>query len=193
MSTKWKILIGLSILWLISTVFYPIALMKVPDTSSVTNELLEFLFRSVTVYGVLFSTLLTSFNSLETSSNITQRNEFDKNENSFRIIEKWDMPLLKEARDMTREMKAERESISNIELIKKINDNKDLKRSVITMFNYFDEIYLSIFYKRVNEESLKKCLRTTYIDIFNRFKAWLEKDCEKETMKDLEDLERMWK
>jgi hypothetical protein len=167
--------------------------MQVPADSNFMNEFFEFLFRSVTVYGVLFSTLLTSFNSLEASSNIAQRNEFDKNENSFKIIEKWDMPSLKEARDITREMKSERRSISDVDLIKRIDENKDLKRSVITMINYFEEIYLSIYYKRVNEDFLKKGLGILYVDIFSRFEAWLKEYCDGITMKNLENLEAMWR
>jgi hypothetical protein len=186
--TKWIVLIAIAAIWFLTTVIYLIFHVEVSQTTTTTTniwiERFKFFCLSLSGYGVLFSALLTSFNTMEATKNTIKANEnttasinFQKTENSFAYAVRFDSPSLKEARDITRELKRDRNAISNDELIQKIEDQgenqKNLKRSVITMFNFFEEIYLSISHKRVDEDMLKEFFVDMYCDIYDRFKCWI--------------------
>ena len=146
--------------------------------------------------------LLSSYNSLEASKNVQDRIEFDRIENSFEFMRRWDSPSLKEARDYTRKIKKEKDKLSPEELYKRIEGpyqeeneiekQESLQRSIITMFNYFEEIKLSIDHNRVHGEVLKIALREPYLDIFERFQPWLKKRNLESQLKLLEELRNKW-
>lgn len=184
MKLKGFSIIILTTVWLLFTVIFLLTSIKVPEDSSKCMEVVKFLSLSISAYGVLFTVLLTSFNSIE-SSNINKESiEYNRISNSFRYMERFDAPSIKEARDITRKMKKEKSSLSDDDLIKKIEgdgktqseEQEDLKRSVITMFNFFEEIYLSILNKHSNEQILITVYKDMYLDIYDRFKCWLEKE-----------------
>ena len=62
----------------------------------------------------------------------------------------------------------------------------------ITMFNYFEEIKLSIDKNRVDGDLLKKALSEVYIDIYDRFQPWLKKYNPKSQLKLLNALRNKW-
>ena len=140
---KWGILIALTILWIIFTIVYAACFIAVPQNSTKTFEVVKFTFLSISAFGILFSVLLSSFNSLEASQNVQDRIEFDRIENSFDFMHRWDSPSLKEARDYTRRIKKEKDKLSSEELCKRIEGpysdesetekQESLKRSIITM------------------------------------------------------------
>jgi len=199
---KWLILIVLIILWTIFTIVYVICFITVPQNSTKTFEVVKFIFLSISAFGIIFSVLLSSYNSLEASKNVQDRIEFDRIENSFEFMHRWDSPSLKEARDYTRKIKKEKDKFSPEELLKRIEGpykeeneiekQESLKRSIITMFNYFEEIKLSIDHNRVHGEVLKKALREVYLDIFERFQPWLKKRNLESQLKLLEELRNKW-
>jgi len=188
---KEKILIGVTVIWVICVVLYVIHVM-VSAESQKSDEIIKFLVMWVPVYGVVTSMLLMSLSSEEARKVRKERYEFDKNEITFKLIERWDMASLKEARDITRSVKGMEIDLSQREIITKVNNNDGLKRSVITMCNFFEEIYFSIHYGRVNEELLKGAFDEVYKDIYERFEVWLEGYLDEKTKKHLVDLKRRW-
>ena len=151
---------------------------------------------SLAGYGVLCTTTLTIWNAWETSKNFSEKIDFDKTENSFKYTERWDSSSLKEARDLTRSLKKVEKEMSPQELLQKINECDATERSVITMFNFWEEIYRSIEAKRVNEAILKDFFGEVYCDIYERFKTWREQKRENgksnEALKCWDELYRKW-
>jgi len=191
---KWNVLGVFFILWAFFTCFYSLYGIEATVTTTKGFELIKFLSTSVAVFGVVFSSMLTSFNSLESSKNNDRSIHFAKTENSFSYMERWDSPTLKDARDISRRMTTERCKISDNAFIELVEKDEDLKRSIIAMWNFFEEIELSIQEERVNETVLKRAFSETYCSIYDRYKAWLQsKRPGSEVMKTLDDLYKRWK
>jgi len=190
---KWGVCFVLTFCWIIGTIGL-ILLIQVPQNSSRSFEIVKLLFLSIGGYGVVMATYFNIYNSLENTQYIKDQINFTKTENSFRFMERWDSPSLKQARDFTREVKKERSKISDDELRNRILNDKELERSVITAFNYWEEIYMSIQHKRVNEDVLKKAFDSTYCDMYDRFKVWIDsyEKNDPEGYTQLANLYRLW-
>jgi hypothetical protein len=189
---KWSILGFLSGIWVIFTIAYAFWFITVPLNSSKTFETIKFVFLSISAFGVLFSVLLSSFNSLEATSNIQDRINFDRTGNAFRFFERWDSSSLKDARDMTRAVGKEAKDLSPTEIISRVSNNDDLERSVITMFNFFEEINFAIEEKHVNAKLVEKAFAKSYGNIYKRFESWVEQNIDETQKKHLMDLKRKW-
>lgn len=205
MKGKWLTIGILTVCFIIFTIMF--SFVGFNDESrnfSKVSEIIKFISLSISSYGVLFSVLITSFNNIEATKNNSDLVKYNKINNSFSYMNRFDSPSIKEARDITRKMKKDRDKISNDELIRKIEgpfeDAKDietqenLKRSVITMFNFFEEIYLSIKNNHSDETILRTVYSEMYIDIYERFSCWLEKDNHmgKLQLENLKDLKILW-
>ncbi len=159
-------------------------------------EAFKFFVISLGGYGVISSTFLNIWNAWEASKNINDKILFDKTENSFKYFERWDSQSLKEARDLTREIKKMKSTLSDDDLLEKIQACKSTERSVITMFNFWEEIHKSIIADRVNSVILKEAFGGVYCDMYLRFKVWREEKNKNkdnaEGMKALDDLNKLW-
>jgi len=198
---KWPILGALALLWLVFTATWASVFVAVPTGSSRSFETAKFAFLSISAFGVLFSTLLTSFNSVEATSNVNDKMAFDRTENAFDYIARWEAPALKDARDWTRRMASERNTLSPDDLCRRITgkppgtpspDQQSLQRSVITMFNFFEELELSINYARVEEPVLRRAFAETYHSIYSRFLPWIEQEISREQQALLKSLDKRW-
>jgi hypothetical protein len=158
----------------------------VPADSSLAYETTKVVFLSISAVGVLFSALLRLYNSLEASINNQNKMKFDLTENSFKYMERWDSVLLKDARDLLREEITEiSATLSENALVDRIEGTgkedasgkakqEHLLRSVITMFNCFEEMELSLQASRVNEGFIKRFCKDVYKDTVHRiFLPWL--------------------
>jgi len=184
----WKVLVVATVVWLCFIGLYA-WLLHITDNSANIGKVVEFLAVWVPMYGIVSSTIIMTYGSKETAK---ARYEFDKIENTFKLIELWDRQSLKEARDMTRAMKAMVNDTTKNELKTAINNDVDKYRSVITMCNFFEEIYFSLLYKRVHADLLKDAFGFTYIDIFDRFKDWIIENLDEKTKNHLRELRREW-
>lgn len=119
-------------------------------------------------------TYFNVYNSLESAQVIGDRIQFDKTENSFEFIERWDGPSLKEARDYTRQKLKQCDLIAANELKNEIESNEVLERSIITTFNFFEGMYISIYHNRINEELLKESFAILYCRMYEAFKIWID-------------------
>ena len=200
-SEKWRVLIGLALLWLLFTAIWAAYFVAVPTGSTKAFETVRFVFLAISAFGVLFSALLTSFNSLEATSNLQEKLAFDRAQNSFDYISRWEASSLKEARDWTRALAAEKATLSDNDLCARIEGlpgqemseaQRGLQRSVITMFNFYEEMELSLQAGRVTDEYLRKAFAQTYDSLYKRFSPWIEKYEGSDQKVHLKSLHKRW-
>jgi len=177
-------------------ILWGIATWAAIDSTKPAIDIMKFTFISLGGYGVISATLINIWNAWDTSKNISNKIKFDITENSFKYFERWDSPSLKEARDLTRKIKKDASKWSDDELLKKIKDCESTERSVITTFNFWEEIYKSINVNRVDPDLLKESFGEVYCDMYSRFKVW--RDDKKNNngsgnaMKALDELNKLW-
>ena len=171
--SKYVIFIVITICWIIGTIGFTFNI-NVPQGSSKYFELVKLAFLSIGAYGVITATYFTVQNSLESAKTVKAKIDFDKTQNSMKNIERWDHPVLKGARDFTRNMIDTHQQIAASDLLNKINSNEELKNSVITTFNFWEGMYLALSYEYVNEKLLKTAFKETYFKMYETFKIWIE-------------------
>ena len=176
MKLKWTLLIVITIFWVLGGIglilqIYP----TLPEETKVI-EIMKSAFLVLGGLGVVLPTYLNIWQSLESSQVLEEKIQFDRMENSFRILENWDDPSLLEARRFTRRIKDTRTSLSDNQLIEEIDKNETLKESVIMVFNYWEGVRISIWGNRVNVPILFDSIGEIYLDMFERFKPWIRQD-----------------
>lgn len=189
---KWRFLFLLAIVWLLFTASYAVFFVQKTDTTTRSYETMKFAFLSISAFGVLFSALLSSFNSLEATQNLIDRTEFDRIENSFYYIRTWESSILREARDKAREVDKQVSNLSAAQLLGNIDADPALERSVITMFNFFEEIHLSRKAGRVNDAYLRQSFKDIYIRVCKIFTPWMESDVDATMRSNLDELRQDW-
>lgn len=190
MENKFIIFGLITICWILGTISFGFNV-DVPQSSSKNFEIAKLIFVSIGAYGVIMATYFNIYNTLESTQNIKEQINFSRIENSFKFVERWDTPSLKEARDLTREIGKDRHTIADADLIGRISKDKDLERSVITTFNFWEGIYISIQHKRVDECLLKETFSVVYCNMFKRFEVWIE-TIDPTVKKHLENLYNLW-
>ncbi len=177
MALKWKILWIFVFLYL-AGIFG--AGWHTYDTADPSNtvpviETIKVVFIMLGGLGVIVPTYLNVWQSVETAKSQEEQARRNKIENTFRLIEKWDDATLFEARRFTRELKDQHGKLSPDELIAKINGTPELRQSVILVFNYFENVRISIVYDRVDASIIKHSLGAIIEDNYERMKPWLKK------------------
>ena len=173
---EWVVSIGIVAFLLLALILYISVWMEVPGDSPYCTELVKTISIGIAVIGTIFSSLLSTFNTLATARKNSESLEFYRLDNAFKYMERFDTDSIKQARNLTRELKEARKEggLSLEEICLRCDGDDGLKRSVITMFNYFEEIYLSITSNRASEEVLKNAMRFLYRDIYERFQGWTD-------------------
>ena len=178
----------------------------VPQDSSKPTEIFKFIAGTVAAWGVLSSALLTTFNTIEANQSSEKNLEYKKKEVSFDFARRFDNDSIKEARDITRNMKEKEDEYSANDIIKMIegpcedvsiteDERKLNKRSVITMFNFFQDMYISIMHGYSDEKILRIEFSSVYKDIYKRYLPWLNKymkDLDSNQCDNLKSLNDMW-
>ncbi len=165
------------------------------DERDSSIELFKLVLSSIGGFGIVSATILNVWNALDTSKNNLKQMEFQKIENSIKYLERWDSDILLKARDYTRNVSKRRANITDIQLLNEIkNDKFDYEKYVILIFNFWEEIYLSIENNRVDEEILKRGFREIYLTQYSDFEVWLKDTGKKykEMSKNLEEFQKMW-
>lgn len=135
--------------------------------------------------GVILSTYFTAVNAFIQRRSDTIKNTFD-------LLTSWDDPHLFQARKLTRRYKARRDDTSNNQLVEEIENDEDLKNSVILVLNYFEHTRFSLKVSRIDKSLFKESLGPTVVDIVDRFMPFAKKLSER-TASDLEDLKNRLK
>jgi hypothetical protein len=189
---KWIIFGVITFGWILGTIGLGLTI-EIPQNSVRTFEIVKLIFLSFGSYGVVTATYFSAFNTLVSSQNIQEKTNFDRTQNSFRFIERWDEPSLKEARDLTREITKARSSMSDDELKKRILNDPILERSVITAFNFWEGIWISQKHNRINEDLLKNAFAHTYINMYDNFGPWINNTRNSIMKTNLKDLYECWR
>ncbi len=169
LQAKWKIFVGIIVLWLLGTCALGfIAYTSSPPTgSSSLIETIKIIFLSLGGLGVVLPTYINAVNAIEARST-------EKLENTFRLIEKWDDPLMFKARSFTRELKKRKERLSDVDLVAEIEGNSDLKQSVILLINYFDQIRVSEETGRIDAALFNRSLGPVMSDYHGRLRPYVK-------------------
>ncbi|VVP35883.1 hypothetical protein PS865_04604 [Pseudomonas fluorescens] len=149
-------------------------------------KIVEVLAAMLAASGVILSTYLNVKQSKDTLSKLeaeTQRAELlladnkrhAKQEETFRLIEKWDDPHFLEARTFSRELGKLAHGMTPDELIAKVDSEPSLRSSVGLMLNFFDYIRISIIHNRIDEELIKSQLSEVALVTLDRFAPWMAK------------------
>ncbi|HEY6976658.1 MAG TPA: hypothetical protein VH396_10240 [Chitinophagaceae bacterium] len=104
METKWKIFIAIIFFWVAMGAGL---ILTINLTTSQADKLLESVKTAFLILGglgVVLPTYLNAWHAVEGEETLKEKLEFDRVENSFRIIEQWDDSHLKEARELTRDI-----------------------------------------------------------------------------------------
>lgn len=125
--------------------------------------------------GVMLATYISYRQSKDALNRTTAESKRNKMEETFRLIEKWDDPHFLAARKLSVALGKESSTLSPEAVIKKVEDDPELRSSVSLMLNYFDFIRLSIKHDRLDTEIIKKQLGPVAIINLDRFDAWIKK------------------
>lgn len=172
--SKWNIFIWINVLWIFGTIALGyIAFTSEPPTGSTKLiEVAKIVFLSLGGLGVILPTYISAFNAIEARSTQVL-------ENTFRLIEKWDDPLMFAARKFTRELKTEKSKLSDDQLIERIEGDVELKQSIILLLNYFDQIRVSEKTGRINATLFNQSLGPVMQDYYQRFRPYVAKQGDK--------------
>jgi len=168
--SKWRIFIWINVLWILGTIAlgYIAYTSSPPAGSSSLIESIKIIFLSLGGLGVVLPTYINAFNAIE-------GRQTQKVENTFRLIEKWDDPLMFEARKFTRDLKLRQPSMSANELVSEIDNDPNLKQSIILVMNYFDQIRVSEETKRIDVTLFNRSLGPVMHDYCHRLRPYVEK------------------
>lgn len=172
--TKWVIFFIVIALWVIGGIGILINVNSNYNASDKAIEMIKTTFLILGGLGVVMPTYLTVWQSLENNKINESKIIFEKNENAFRLMEKWEDSTLLEARRFTRKIKDKKDAISNNDLIAEILKDDKLRESIITVFNYWEQVRISIEYDRVNEKFLQDAMDDIYLDMYIRFEPWIK-------------------
>lgn len=164
---NWKILLLITS-WLLGTfgLGYITYTSQPPTGSSNVIEAAKIVLLCIGGLSVILPAYTNSINMIEARA--TQRIE-----NTFRLLEKWDDPMIFSAREFTRKLKEKKQTLSDIELIKSINEDHDLKKSIILTVNYFEQIRVSEKTKRIDCALFNESLGAIMKDFHSRIRPWV--------------------
>lgn len=94
--------------------------------------------------------------------------------NIFKLIEKYDSEYLRVARDFSRKHSQKANSISPNDLLKNLNEDENLFRSVIYLFNFWEVLYRMIEYDTLDEDWAKRYFYNPFISNYEIYKAWID-------------------
>lgn len=148
------------------------------------SKIVEVLAAMLAASGVILSTYLNVKQSRDTLSKLASEKqraeqlladnkEHAKQEETFRLIEKWDDPHFLEARTFSRELGKLARGMTPDELIAAVDNDPSLRSSIGLMLNFFDYIRLSIKHQRIDESLIKAQLSEVALATLDRFAPWI--------------------
>ncbi|MHC1713047.1 MAG: hypothetical protein AB9872_12950 [Solidesulfovibrio sp.] len=178
----------------ISFLFSLLAFFEWPKGQDLSaHEYLRSLTYVVAAWGAIASTVISTWNSLDVIKKEETNKNFTKTENSFRFVERWETPLLKEARRYTRNVRDERTAMCDRDLLEKIKADDKLRESIICTYNFWEEMYLSIKHDRVVESILKDTFSEIFCNMYTRFSPWRESEMKTHNSKGYENITALYK
>ncbi|MEM8641459.1 MAG: hypothetical protein AAGG51_21980 [Cyanobacteria bacterium P01_G01_bin.54] len=171
---SWLVIIIIALLWSIGAVgLYAY------------NQDIQSLFLSINCFAVIIATTINLISTVRGQA--TKRLE-----NTFNFIKRWDDSLMTQARMYTRELLEQSTAKADDEIMADLNNDKELKRSVVSVFNFFQAMYMSIDSGVVNEDILKRGFSSSYCRYFDAFRVWRESCTKYEDIAGYKDLHALY-
>lgn len=184
MKFRWNIFFAITVLCLLGTISLTYTTYTdTPPNNSAFVEAVKTAFLCLGGLGVILPLYINATNAMESRSSLILENTFD-------LLVKWDDSHLLQARNFTRDIKKNRENLSDNQLIKEILENDDLEQSIILLTNYFEHVRFSIKTKRIATSIFKDSLGDTVLDIIARFRPYY-KTKPAQVLHDLDELTRL--
>lgn len=186
MKYKWHLFYAIIICCILGTIalVYIAYTSSPPSNSSTFVEATKTLFLCLGGLGVILPTYINATNAMEARRD-------SKIENTFKLLQKWDDPHFLDARKLTRVLKSQKSKISDDELISTIEKDAELKQSIILLFNYFDQVKLSIVTNRIDKELFVKSLGEVILDIIYRFEPFIKTISHADGVEDIKQLKEL--
>lgn len=181
-------------MWLLLAVIIIVGLITAIGFYKQTDDL-KVLFLALNSLALLTAVYISIVNTVKASEFKSKDLTFMKIENSFDFYDKWDSELLKNARDVAREINKTRGNLSDAQIVSKINSDTELERSIITIFNFWQSMYMSIKSERVDEDILKRGFLEIYPEVWEVYRPYLDDTQGTSPMmyKDLAGFYNLWK
>lgn len=180
-NTDWLILFALCLVWAVGAFGYWLR-----------SRDLGALFLSVNAFAVLVAAYMSVITAWRTSQMRQDQIRFDRIENAFAFIDKWDSPLYSEARDAIREMSKNPTGHAQDDVREKVLQDASLERSVIAILNFFGEIELSLKFDRANEDLLFDTFWEPYKIVYPMLETYREKDLKRQYREWLHSLDSLY-
>jgi hypothetical protein len=161
-------------------------------TSDKLIETIKMIFIVVGGLGIVLPAFFSGWSTIQSSNMASNDNKKKLIENSYDLITAWDDPSLLDARDYTRNMKKRIPDISANDLLREIEEDVGLQRSLALVFNFWEKVRISIKYGRVDSSLIEHQLGEIYLDMCQRFKPWIDKRSS-EGIADIEELKTFFK
>jgi hypothetical protein len=105
----------------------------------------------------------------------TEDRKWKRLDNTMLILARWDtQPAFLKARDFVRGNQATKPGWSDLELRKRIDEDKELEQSIRLMFNYFEDIRQALAKDWVDDAMVHESLGPAYRQIYDFFRAWID-------------------
>ena len=192
---KWHIFISIVILYVIGMIGVGIYAYDFASRTLDGSPIIEVVKFEMIALGGL-GVILPIYFSVCQSILAEAQKEFDNKryilDNTMHMIEKWDDQSLLNARKFTRRIKDKHHALSPDAICAEIQNDEELRNSVILVFNYIDTLRISLEHNRVDEKIIKHCLGDIVLSLIDRFDPWLKMQDEA-VQKDINKLEVMLK
>ncbi len=144
------------------------------------------LFFSINFFAVIIATTINLLSALE---QVRSR----KTDNTFKYMEMWDDSLLTEARKYTRDILQQSNTKAPDQIYEDIDKNIELKKSIVSVFNFWQLIYLSIEAGRVEKRTLERAFSGAYKKFYETFQCWRQNHIKYSDPKGYADLDKLYK
>lgn len=172
---KWGVYLASIIIYGFIIVFFTIiAYQTDKDGVNSALEALKTFLLGLGGAGVISTIYLSVLNSIEDR-------QMRVLENTYNLISQWDDPHLAAARKFTRELKVKKPNMSDVEFLAAIDDDVDLKHSIVLVCNYFDQIRISHEMQRIDIKLLNKSLGHVMSDYYHRMMPYIKQQGEAHT------------
>ena len=116
--------------------------------------------------------------------------DWQKMENTFRLLAGWDQPAFMKARDFVRRNRSAKDTWNARQLREAIEQDEELNRSVRLMFNYCDDVLQSLRQDRVAAAVVRQSFSPAFATIHDFFKPWIDNEPEN-YRSDLTELQKL--
>ena len=177
---KWRFYSLLILIFSVFTIAFIVVSYQSAKSVTAPLEALKAALLGLGGLGVVSTITLSVFNSIE--------DRYMKViENTYSHITKWDDPHLAAARKFTRKLKETKPHMSDTEFLKHINEDEELRHSIVLVCNYFEQVRMSYLMNRIDIKLFNRCLGPAMEDYNDRLKPYIANQGS-ESLRDWEEI-----